>query len=46
MGGHHLKKFLLLPEVELFPVELNKERREELQLPRSNSHDPGEASSS
>ena len=31
MGGHHLKKFLLLPEVELFPVELNKERREELQ---------------
>ena len=30
MGEHHLKKLLVLPEVEFFPVELNKERREEL----------------
>jgi len=31
MGEHHLKKLLLLPDVELFTVESNKERREELQ---------------
>ncbi len=31
MGEHHLKKLLLLADVKFFPVELNPDRREEIQ---------------